>query len=73
LQIKNEQTEPASHQSNRAEAKRGIYKTVAALVILMMLIMAGFTWSVYREAQRLKAEDNKPVAAESSIDQTRTQ
>jgi hypothetical protein len=39
----------------------------------MMLIMAGFTWSVYREAQRLKAEDNQPVAAESPVDQTRTQ
>lgn len=73
MQSENEQAEPVSQTSNREEAKRGIRITVAALIILMMLIMAGFTWSVYREAQRLKAEDNQPVAAESPVDQTRTQ
>ena len=61
--VSDESTQP--HQSRlqvTEESKKGIRITVAALIILMLLILAGFSWSVYREAQRLKSLDVDPAA-----------
>lgn len=58
---RNLKSEQNTQQQVSQESKAGIRMTVAALVILMVLIFSGFSWSVYREAQRLKAEPEQVV------------